>query len=351
MRDLYISLRITQIVRETPDVWTYRFESTDGKTVKYQAGQFLTFLVDLHGTEYRRSYSLCTTPGIDDHLAVTVKRVANGAISRHIIRHWQVGDIVTSLLPSGRFVLDSEPQAQRDVVLLGAGSGITPLFSLLQQALHEEQQSHVTLIYSNRNEEHAIFRSRIQALEALFPERLTVVWIFSDPLDAAPGIRRMNNIVLEAMAPKHLRHDRDKALFYICGPVEYMRMAQFTLTFMGFRPDQLHKENFVVNTDAKIARTAVPDDSTIKRVHLRHEGGLQTLEVPGNETILHAALRQQVALPYSCKGGVCGSCIATCTGGKVWMSVNEVLTEKELAKGMVLTCTGYAQSDDVTLEW
>lgn len=351
MRDLYITLRITQIIREIPDTFTYRFENADGTPVKYRAGQFLTFLIDLNGTEYRRSYSLSTTPGIDADLAVTIKRVANGAISRHIIRYWQVGDIVTSLQPSGRFVLDSEPAAARDIVMLGAGSGITPLFSLLQQALYEEKASHVTLIYSNRNEENAIFRSRIQALEALFPERLTVEWIFSDPTDAAPGIRRMNNIILETIAPHHLRYSRETALFYICGPVEYMRMAQFTLTFMGFRHDQLHKENFVVNTDALIAKVTVPDDTSVKRVHLLHDGHTQTMEVPGNETILHAALRQQVALPYSCKGGVCGSCIATCTKGKVWMSVNEVLTEKELSKGMILTCTGYAQSDDVTLEW
>ncbi len=187
MRDLYITLRITQIIRETPDTYTYRFESADGKSVPYRAGQFLTFLIDLHGTEYRRSYSLSTTPGIDEYLAITVKRVTNGAISRHIIRHWQVGDTVTSLLPSGRFVLDSEPDAARDIIMLGAGSGITPLFSLLQQALHEEKASHVTLIYSNRNEENTIFRSRIQALEALFHDRLTVVWIFSDPVDAAPA--------------------------------------------------------------------------------------------------------------------------------------------------------------------
>ncbi len=351
MRDLYISLRITHIIRETADTYTYRFESADGKPVKYRAGQFLTFLIDLHGTEYRRSYSLCTTPGIDDDLAVTVKRVTNGAISRHILRNWQIGDIITSLLPSGRFVLDSAPSTDRDILLLGAGSGITPLFSILQQALYEEKAAHVTLIYSNRNEESTIFRNRILALEKSFPDRLTVVWIFSDPIEAAPGFRRMNNIILEMITPKHLRHPRSEALFYICGPAEYMRMAQFTLAFMGFRQDQLHKENFVVNTDAKIARVSVPDDTSVKQVHLVHEDNSQTMEVPGNETILHAALRQNIALPYSCKGGVCGSCIATCTQGKVWMSVNEVLTEKELAKGMILTCTGYAQSKDVTLEW
>src|SRR5688500_7380964 len=98
MRDLYIQLRITRIIPETPDTFTYHFERTDGRPVKYQAGQFLTFLVQLHGTEYRRSYSLSSTPGIDGFLAVTVKRIANGEISRYILRTWMVGDVVTSLL-------------------------------------------------------------------------------------------------------------------------------------------------------------------------------------------------------------------------------------------------------------
>lgn len=351
MRDLYIQLRITRIIQETPDAFTYQFESADGKPVKYQAGQFLTFLIPLHGTEYRRSYSLCSTPGIDDMPAVTVKRMTNGEISRHILRNWKVGDAVTSLLPSGRFTLDVAPQLQRDIVMLGAGSGITPLFAILQQALHMEQASHITLIYSNRDEKSAIFRERLIALQQQFAGRFTIVWLYSDPADASGVYRRMSNSLLEMLAPQHLRYPRELAQFYICGPAEYMRMAQFTLTFMGFREDQLHKENFVVNTEAKIARVQIPQDTSLKRVHLKHEGGEQTLEVPGNETILQAALRQQVQLPYSCKGGVCGSCIATCTGGEVWMSVNEVLTEKELAQGMVLTCTGYARSSEVTLEW
>ncbi|RPD40100.1 ferredoxin--NADP reductase [Chitinophaga barathri] len=351
MRDLYIQLRITRIIPETPDTFTYHLESADGKPVKYQAGQFLTFLVQLHGTEYRRSYSLSSTPGIDDFLAVTVKRIANGEISRYILRTWMVGDEITSLLPSGRFTLDSAPDTQRDIVMLGAGSGITPLFSILQQALHVEKAAHITLIYSNRDEKNTIFRERILALQSRFPDRFTIVWLFSDPANTTGVYRRMSNSLLEMIAPKHLQYPRELAGFYICGPAEYMRMAQFTLTFMGFREDQLRKENFVVNTEAKIARVQIPQDTTLKQVHLKHQGNIQILAVPGNESILHAALRQHVQLPYSCKGGVCGSCIATCTGGKVWMSVNEVLTEKELAKGLVLTCTGYAQSDEVTLEW
>jgi ring-1,2-phenylacetyl-CoA epoxidase subunit PaaE len=262
-----------------------------------------------------------------------------------------VGDVVTSLQPSGRFTLESMPNTPRDIVLLGAGSGITPLFSMLQHALHFETAAHVTLIFSNRDERNTIFYQRIRALETQFAERFTVVWIFSDPQDHVALYRRMNNSLLETLAPQHLHHAPQLAQFFICGPADYMRTVQFTLTFMGFGAQQVHKENFVVNTEGKLKNTPLPQDASVKTVTLRHGGGEVTMEVPGNEAILHAALRKQISLPYSCKGGVCGSCTARCTEGKVWMSVNEVLTEKELGQGMVLTCTGYAQSEKVTLEW
>lgn len=349
--DLYIQLRITAIIQETPDTLTYRLEEVQGKPVPYKAGQFLTFLIQLHGEEYRRSYSLCSTPGIDPFMAVTIKRITNGEISRFIHRTWKVGDEVKSLLPSGRFTLDSMPDTKRDIFLLGAGSGITPLFSLLQEALHRETAAHITLIYSNRDEKNTIFRQQILNLQQQFADRFTILWILSDPADTVTTYRRMNNGLLEMIAPQHLKYERDKAQFFICGPSAYMRMVQFTLTFMGFSKSQLHKENFVVNTEAQIAKTEIPQDSSIKQVLLQHLGKETTFPVPGNETILHAALRQGIELPYSCKGGVCGSCIARCAEGKVWMSVNEVLTDRELSQGLVLTCTGYAQSDKVTLAW
>ena len=349
--DLYIQLHITEIIQETPDTRTYRLAEVQGKPVPYKAGQFLTFLIQLNGVEYRRSYSLCSTPGIDPFMAVTVKRITNGEISRHIHRTWQVGDEVRSLLPSGRFTLDSMPDTKRDIFLLGAGSGITPLFSILQEALHRETSAHITLIYSSRDEKNTIFRQQILALQERFPDRLTILWLFSDPADTETTNRRMSNGLLEMLAPKHLRYERDKAQFFICGPGAYMLVIQFTLTFMGFSSTQLHKENFVVNTGTKIARTQIPQDTSIKQVLLQHLGKETKFPVPGNETILNAALKQGIDLPYSCKGGVCGSCIARCAEGKVWMSVNEVLTDRELSQGLVLTCTGYAQSDAVTLVW
>jgi ring-1,2-phenylacetyl-CoA epoxidase subunit PaaE len=346
MDELYLRLCIKEIIKETPDAFTYRFENT----LSYQAGQFLTFLITLHGTEYRRSYSFSSTPGIDEFPAVTIREKENGEISRHIFRHWKTGDIVTAIQPSGRFTLESTDKP-RDIFLLGAGSGITPLYSLLRQVLHNEPETHVKLVYSNATHERTIFYRQLQQLEVQFKNRLHIMYLFSsDPPEDKITYRRLSNLLLEPLVKEQLRFNAADAQFFVCGPPDYMRMIMLTLTFMGFAEEQLHKENFVVNTSPQLARVGTPEDKTIKKLLLKTNREEYQLSVPGNMTILNAAMAQGITLPYSCRGGVCGSCTARCTEGKVWMAWNEVLTDKELAQGFVLTCTSYPVSTSVKIE-
>ena len=353
MQDLYLRLRITAIIKETPDTYTYHLESVTGEPVIYQPGQFLTFLVELHGITYRRSYSFSSTPGIDPHLAVTIREKQNGEISRHIISHWKPGEIITSLLPSGRFTLDTISPRPRHIFLLAAGSGISPVFSLLKHILYREPTARVTLIYSTPSPQHTIFFKQLQHLQEKFSQQLHCIYLFSkeSPDEQGHHIRRLSNLSLEPLIKQHLTHDPADAQFFLCGPSDYMRMILLTLTFMGFSQEQLHKENFVVNTGVKIEKAGRPDDASIKEVQLQIGGHTHQLGVPGNQDILSAALHKGIALPYSCKGGVCGSCTAKCTRGKVWMAVNEVLTDKELADGLVLTCVSYPVTRQVTIEW
>ncbi|ACU57876.1 ferredoxin--NADP reductase [Chitinophaga pinensis] len=349
MDELYIHLRIREVIAETADTFTYRLETVDGQPLHYQPGQFITLLIYLHGTEYRRSYSFSSTPGIDPYPSVTVREKQNGEISRHILRDWKVGDKITALLPSGRFTLPAHSKTPRDIFLLGAGSGITPLYSILKDVLHHEPTAHVKLVYSNRSEQRTIFHQQLQALKAQFPEQLHIIHLYSsEPPDHI--IRRLGNLSLEPLVQQQLRYHKQDAQFFVCGPPEYMRMALLTLTFMGFEEEQLHKENFVVNTAPQLARIGVPDDASRKDVTIHFRGGVHQLSLPGNRNILAAALEQGIAIPYSCKGGVCGSCTARCTKGKVWMALNEVLTDKEVEQGFVLTCTGYAASAAVVIE-
>jgi ring-1,2-phenylacetyl-CoA epoxidase subunit PaaE len=347
MNELYLRLQIKEIIRETADAFTYILE---GESFTYLPGQFLTFLITLHGTEYRRSYSFSSTPGIDPFPAVTIREKENGEISRHILRNWKAGDTVTTVQPSGRFTL-KDNKNKRDVFLFGAGSGITPLFSLLKHILHNEPDTHVKLIYSNTSHERTIFYRQLQKLEEQFSNRLHLMYFFSnDNENSKSAYRRLSNILLEPLVKAEMRFNNSDAQFFVCGPPDYMRMIILTLTFMGFAEDQLHKENFVVNTSPQLARMGKPDDTTIKEVLLKTNKGTYHLSVPGNMTILNAALAQGHALPYSCRGGVCGSCTARCMEGKTWMAWNEVLTDKELAQGFILTCTSYPVTPSVVIE-
>mgnify|MGYP002777826174 CR=1 FL=1 len=334
-----LPLRVTAIVAETPDTTTFFLQPADGRPVPYRAGQFLTFLFHFGGRETRRSYSMSSAPGVDAPLAVTVKRVENGEISRYLLDRVRVGDVLQSLPPSGRFTLDEE--TADDLVLIGAGSGITPLFSMLKTALATQPTRRVLLIYASRDARSAIFYEKITALARRHVDRFTLITPFS-----AEG-QRLNNARLETLLAQHLTGPRAKARAYLCGPADFMRLARITLIFMGFHADQLRQEHFVVETPPA---PPVPTLSTPSRVTIRFRGETHRLTVPAGQYLLTAALEAGIALPYSCRGGRCSTCVARCTSGRVAMRLNDVLTARDLADGWVLTCTGYAESEEVGLE-
>ncbi|SEW20947.1 ferredoxin--NADP reductase [Chitinophaga arvensicola] len=346
---MYFQLRITDIIRETAGTYTYKLENTSSEPLEYLPGQFLTFLIQLNNKEYRRSYSFSSTPGIDPFIAVTIREKENGEISRHLIHTWKINDIVTALEPSGRFTYEKSAAPSKDIFLLAAGSGITPVFSLLKHILTTEPGTHVKLIYSNATPDSTIFYEQLHTWQARYPEQLELIYLFSNDPDNHHVYRRLNNTLLEQLVNKHMQHHPADAQFFLCGPPDYMRTILLTLTFMGFSEAQLHKENFVVNTDTRMANTH-PQDHQPKQVIIRYRNEEHRLAIPGDQTILNYALEHEILLPYSCKGGVCGSCTAQCVSGKVWMPVNEVLTEKELAEGLVLTCVGYPASEVVIIE-
>jgi ring-1,2-phenylacetyl-CoA epoxidase subunit PaaE len=225
MADYTISLKLREIIRETDDAKTFIFETLDGSTLSYKAGQFLTFLIDMHGHDVRRSYSMSSAPAVDEFPAITVKRVPNGEISRFWIDIVKTGDIFTVLAPSGRFVLEKEDTGARDIVLIGAGSGITPLFSLLKQTLTQDTESQATLIYASRNVRSTLFWNHIIDWQKRFPERLRVINIHSQPSEDWTGIQgRINNTRLEQLVKNAIRFKHEDVRFFICGPFELMRL-------------------------------------------------------------------------------------------------------------------------------
>lgn len=339
-----LQLRIVDIIPEAEETYSFILEDFDGNDINYKAGQFITLIFYINNREVRRSYSISSTPGVDNRLQISVKRVHNGEISRHLMDHYAVGDILTALAPAGMFILEENNYDNSDVFLLAAGSGITPIISLIKELLYKRNAISVILMYQNRSVEHTIFRSAIQHIAAEFPDKFR--WLDFRSADQEDTFyRRLNNEKLEELIPLFLKHNREKASFFICGPESFMRMCKFTITLMGFSSSQIKKEHFVI--DKPPAPPLIVNPQSCKVSVLSQYISFQT-EYP--KTILQSALDQQIALPYSCKGGRCSACIARCVSGEVIMSMNDVLTEKDLQAGLILTCVGYAVTD-IELEY
>lgn len=337
------SLRVVSILPEALDTKTILLEHTDEASFHYQAGQFLTLLFQSHGRELRRSYSFSTTPGVDPVPAITVKRIPNGEISRYLLDQLKPGDTLTSLPPAGRFTL--EP-AQR-LYFIAAGSGLVPIFSLIKKAVIT--QARVTLITQQHEPSSTPFRKQLEKLQNSYgPDKFE--WI--DLLSIHNG--RINNWWLERWLETTgaISGGTDSipgigdTRFYLCGPAPFMRMAQYTLRTLGIPDARIRQEHFTVE------RRPVPPliDAAPHQVHLQSAQGDYSFETAWPNTILDAALKQGIRLPYSCRAGRCSTCVAKVIRGQIKMSTNEVLTEEDLQAGLILTCVGYAETD-VTISY
>ncbi|HVX51847.1 MAG TPA: 2Fe-2S iron-sulfur cluster-binding protein [Chitinophagaceae bacterium] len=336
-----LTFRVVDVIHETPDTKSFYLEHTQGAGVPYSAGQFLTFIFFEAGHETRRSYSLGSAPGVDDRMFITVKRKPNGSISRRLFEHCKTGDTLTAIEPSGRFVIE-EPFAKR-YIFIAAGSGITPVFSLIKQLLFFKPAATVLLINQCRNETNVIYAQQLQHLQQQFAGRFTVTQLYSQPVSHKYFSQRLNNTLFEICLKQQLaRYSVSDMQCYVCGPPVFMLMAQFTLKLLHFKDEQIHKEQFVIIPPKS---TPLLHDTMPRLVKLRYRKKEYFLQVTYPASILDAALKEGIQLPYSCRAGICSTCMATCIHGKVVMSNNEVLTEKELAAGKILTCTGFAATD------
>lgn len=339
-----LQLKIANIIYETEYAYSYVLEELNGYTIDYKAGQFLALIFTINNREVRRSYSISSAPGVDKQLQITVKRVHNGEISRLLMDYYKIGDQLKATAPSGMFVLEEKTYENKDVIMLAAGSGITPIISLIKELLYKKNANAVVLIYQNRSEAETIFGKEIQNLSRQFPGKFTCI-DFRSADHEEYYYRRLNNEKLEYLIPGYLKHNRGDANFYICGPESFMRMCQFTITLMGFKKEQIKKEHFVI--DKPPAPPLIGNPQPCK-VSLLEQNIVFESTYP--KTILQSALDNGIALPYSCRGGRCSTCVAKCVSGEVLMTMNDVLTEKDLQSGLILTCVGYAVTD-ITLEY
>ncbi|MBC5994614.1 ferredoxin--NADP reductase [Pontibacter cellulosilyticus] len=360
MSSPYLNLKIVEITHETSDAITIHFEHPEKQAIPYKPGQFLTLILNIDGKEIRRSYSLSSTPHEAPRLAVTVKRVSGGLMSNYLLDNAKVGDEIKVMQPIGNFCLTCAPDNQRHVLLFGAGSGITPLMSILKAVLREEPNSQVTLLYGNTDENSVIFKDQLQALETQYAGRLKVAYIYSQPKQACENRGRMNQSLIIKILERLQLAKVDNAVYYMCGPEGMMEEVRHALDVLHVPADRIFRESFVSNKlieqqqqaaqHGDVLATEDDGEITTQTVTIIYEGAEYQVEVQPDQTILEAALDQDVDLPYSCQAGLCTACRGKCLSGKVHLDEREGLSDAELEEGYVLNCVGHPLTSNVVIE-
>lgn len=340
---IYKEVRIRSVREEVKDFKTIVFE--EGHHLSYKAGQYLTLVRFEAGEELRRSYSIISSPRLNEPLSIGVKRVENGAFSRFLVDHAKPGDEIRTIGSGGFFVLPDDTDNYAQLFFFAAGSGITPVYSLIKTTLHTIPHLFVVLVYSNASVEKTIFLSELQALQEKFAFRFHIEFLFSNTANLSKA--RLHRDMIFSLLQTHVKAEV-QTLFYICGPESYMRLCTYTLQEAGVAAVNIKKENFYFSGVAR--RDAYPPDKQNHTTVISLADKVYKIPVHYPDSILRAARKEGVVLPYSCEAGRCGNCVAKCLEGTVWHSYNEVLTEKELSQGLVLTCVGHPVGGDVTLQ-
>ena len=340
---IYKTLRIKEVISETEDFKTFVFE--EGHNIKYESGQFLTLVHNTETGEIRRSYSITSSPVLNEPLAIGVKRISNGSLSRILNDNVAVGDIIHTTGASGFFRLPDNMADFNKMIFFGAGSGITPVISLIKTLLHKYPHVNVVLIYSNHSERSTVYYDELLLLQNKFPSQFIIHFLFSNAADLFRA-RLNRDLFFELLYSEN--PDIDRTLFYMCGPPAYMRMIIYLLEEFGVPGDHVRKEDFV--SILETGRKNIPPDTGSYFATIRLSNKTYKFRVEYPDSILRAAKKEHIVLPYSCENGRCGNCAAYCLHGQVWLSNNEVLTAQDMQKGLTLTCVGHPVNGDVELE-
>jgi ring-1,2-phenylacetyl-CoA epoxidase subunit PaaE len=348
----HFHLKVKEVIQETPEAVTIAFWHPLSEMIKYNAGQFLTILLNINGEKVRRSYSMSSSPHTDTAPAVTVKRVPGGLVSNWLIDNVKEGDFLEVLEPTGHFIAQPDARNARTVVLIGAGSGITPLISVAKSMLKIETESRVVLLYGNRNENTIIFKHKLDELSKQYGDRLLVKYTLSQPLnDWAGPTGRLNQSHILRLLEEIKGFVPTQAEYFLCGPDGLMDEAKNALALLKVPTEHIHKESFATATTHHPVHE-VEDDGSLKtqEVTVLYEGSEYKFMVEPHQTILEAALELDIDLPYSCQAGMCTACMGKCTSGKVQLDEEDGLTKAELAAGFILTCVAHPLSKDVVVE-
>lgn len=349
----FYPLKISDVRRETADCVSLAFEVPDDllESFNFRQGQYLTLRGQIGGESVRRSYSLCSSPQ-EGHWRVAIKKVDGGVFSTYANEKLKKGDTLEIAAPDGRFFPESlSIDTAGHYVLFAAGSGITPIISIIKTLLQTSPNCQVTLIYGNKNAASVIFREEIEGLKNLYLGRLSVVYILSRArMDTAWQRGRIDRERLEQIfekMPDLLVGDQ----FFICGPEEMTLAVRESLEKQGVSKSKIHFELFGTGKIAPKKQSTVISETIVANAEIRLDGLMFDIAIHEGQSVLDAALLAGADLPFACKGGVCCTCRAKLTEGAVEMEVNYALDPEEVEAGFILTCQSIPKTKALKIDY
>ena len=346
------SLKVKKIKKETPDCVSVSFLVPEElqQTFQFREGQNITLRKMIGEAEQRRSYSVCTAPH-ENELKVAIKKIQGGLFSAFANEELKTGDTLEVMPPSGKF---NSKNAEGNYLAIAAGSGITPVISIIKHTLQTQPGSSFTLIYGNKSRGSIIFFEDIESLKNKYMQRFSCINILSrERTDAAINYGRINTDKLEALQQLADFSSFDDA--YICGPEEMIFASAAFLEKAGMPKANIHFELFTTPGQQKniVTENIIEEQTGPKsRITVKLDGRSFDFDLAyKSSNILDAALAQGADLPYACKGGVCATCKARLVSGEVHMDINYALEEEEVKQGYILTCQSHPLSDSVTVDF
>ncbi len=343
-------LRVTSVERDTDDAMVVGFEAP-AEGFAFEPGQYLTLRASVGGQELRRSYSICS----DRRLQVGIRRVDGGAFSGWVHDQLKPGDVVESYPPQGRFVLPPSPPQGRHVLFIAGGSGITPVIALLTALLEREPGSRATLIYANRRTASTMFKEELEDLKNRFMTRLSLHLVFSrEAVDAPLYGGRLDAGKLSAFLAGPVPAASVDEVF-VCGPFEMNDQAEAALRGAGVSAERIHIERFGTPetlTGRPVPHEVKPGDAPQARVTVIRDGIAREIEFHAHDpSLLDAAAREGMDVPFSCKSGVCSTCRCKLVEGEVRMDKNFALDKAEVAAGFILSCQAHPLTERVVISF
>ncbi len=342
----FYKLKIKEVIRETAAAVSLVFDIPTNLQSEFNfvAGQYITLKTIINGEEVRRAYSLCSSPK-SNIVKVAVKAVENGMFSVYANEKLKAGDELEVSKPEGKFLLN--PEANKNYLGFAAGSGITPVLSMVKSVLESDNSASFTLVYGNKSVNDTIFYKELNELKTKYTSQFNLSYVFSRENIEGCVFGRIDKAHVNYFL-KNVYKELSFEKAFLCGPEEMINKASETLAENGFDKDAILYELFTSSIDEEAA-SQVKDGQTEVTILLDDE--TTTFTMSQDTDILSESLRNNVDAPYSCQGGVCSSCIAKVTEGKAVMVKNQILTDAELEEGFILTCQAHPTTSKITVDF